>query len=229
MGASLFIGVMAMCSFRISCLLYIVMVLCLFTSRVVAAPSISVVGLFKDVVIVQLSDQRMMLKKGKRKHGLLLISSDAKSALIEFEGEKERYYLKTGVGGQYIQPEFSEVVIAKNAQRRYYTAGSINGLPVSFVVDTGATDIAMNRRQATKLGIDYRLVGEKGQAVTASGVTRSYFIQLERVKIGDIELKHVDAMVIDGDFPVTTLLGMSFLERVEMTEKNGVLRLRKKF
>jgi aspartyl protease family protein len=211
---------------------YILSLCCLFVlgGDVWGRNAIKVVGLFKNAAIVQWNGKRVMLKQGKPSpSGLLLVASDTKSATIQVAGETKQYYLESNIGGQYVRPEYGEVVIARDGNRRYYTAGSINGQPVGFLVDTGATTIALNRNQATKLGIDFRLVGREGQAMTASGVARSFSVKLERVKVGDIELKNIDAAVVDGDFPATILLGMSFLERVEMTEANGVLRLRKRY
>lgn len=65
-------------------------------------------------------------------------------------------------------------------------------------------------------------------ASTASGTTAAYYLKLARVKVGAIELTDVDASVIDGDFPRETLLGMSFLNHVEMKRENDALRLIKK-
>ena len=201
----------------------------LLAAPVLSADMVKVVGLFKNAAIVQVAGKQVMLKKGVLKKGILLVSADAESAVIKYQGAEKRYYLQTSIGGTYVKPTFGEVIIAKDRQRRYFTAGSINGQPVGFIVDTGATSVAMSGNQATKLGIDYRLVGREGQAVTASGVTRSYSLKLKRVKVGNIELKEVDAAVIDGDFPKVILLGMSFLERVEMSEENGVMRLKKNY
>ena len=202
----------------------------LMGSPAYSSDNIKVVGLFKNAAVVQMNGKRVMLKKGARKNnGMLLIHADAKSALIEYQGVEKRYYLRASIGTGYAKREYGEVAIAMDAHRRYYTAGSINGQVVGFLVDTGATSIAMNGEQASELGIDYRLVGKEGQVVTASGVVRSFSIRLNRVKVGDIELKEVDAVVISGRFPMTILLGMTFLEQVEMSESNGVLRLRKKY
>ena len=111
----------------------------------------------------------------------------------------------------------------------YAVLGSINGFPVDFIVDTGATLVSMSARQARRLGIDYRVVGTPGQSSTASGIDRIYVVNLDRVKVGDIEIRNVQGAVHDGDFPPATLLGMSFLSRLTIRQDGQVLELRKKY
>ena len=110
----------------------------------------------------------------------------------------------------------------------YRVVGSINGFPVRFLVDTGASSIAMNSAQARRLGIDYRVEGKPGMASTASGVVRSYGVVLDRVKVGDIELRNVRAEIIDGSHPQQVLLGMTFLSRVDMAREGQMLELTSK-
>ena len=81
---------------------------------------------------------------------------------------------------------------------------------MQFLVDTGATSIAMNENEARRLGIDYRVDGKPMVASTASGTSRGWRVTLDRVKIGGIELLGVEAAVIEGGYPTEALLGMSF-------------------
>lgn len=199
-------------------------------SNLFALPNLKVVGLFSDAALVEIDGQRKLLKKSDiAEQGVRLIKATANYAELEVNGVVNRYTLDQGISTNYEKPRFAKVLVAKDQHDRYLTTGSINGLPVQLLVDTGATSIAMNSQTAKRLGIDYRLVGEMGQAVTASGITRSYKIMLGRVKVGDIELKQVEAAVIDGDFPKITLLGMSFLGRVTLQERRGLLELVKEY
>ena len=111
----------------------------------------------------------------------------------------------------------------------FSTIGSINGYPVRFLVDTGATMVAMNGSQARRLGLDFEMEGELQWVTTASGLEKAYRITLDRVKVGDIELTNVDSAVLGGDFPTQVLLGMSFLGRLEMQRAGNLLELRKKY
>ena len=103
-----------------------------------------------------------------------------------------------------------------------------NGRPVDFVVDTGANLVALSGRQAQRLGIDVRVVGTPSQTITASGVAAAHLVNLSRVKVGDIELRGVEGIVIDGDYPPITLLGMSFLNRLNMRKDGQVMELQTK-
>ena len=111
----------------------------------------------------------------------------------------------------------------------FQTTGSINGLPVQFLVDTGASSVAMNSAEARRLGIDYRVVGEETRVATASGIESAYAVNLERVKVGEIQLHNVAGVVIDGAQPQQVLLGMSFLGQLDMNNEGTVMTLRKKY
>ena len=97
-----------------------------------------------------------------------------------------------------------------------------------FVVDTGATFIAMNRHQAKRLGLNYKLEGRESVSSTASGIEKVYIIPLKSVTVGDIQVRDVTAAVHDGGFPEITLLGNSFLNHVDINREGGLLELRKK-
>jgi aspartyl protease family protein len=111
----------------------------------------------------------------------------------------------------------------------FRTVGSINGLTVRFLVDTGATTLAINAAEARRLGIDYRFVGRKGVVQTAAGNVPAYHLNLDLVRVGDIIQRQVPAVVIEGDSPDHVLLGMSFLGRLEMENTGQALHLREKF
>ena len=211
-------------------LFWVCLLLSLSWSKLAAEPSLRVVGLFADAALVEVDGQRTLLKKSNEPiNGLRLISATAKEAEIEIAGKVKKFTLDQGIAGSYQRPRSAKVVIAKDNYDRYLTTGSINGLPVTLLVDTGATAIAMNRTDAERLGIDFRLQGSMGQAITASGVTRTYQVVLEKVKVGEIELKQVEAAIIDGEYPKTILLGMSFLQHVDMHESKGTLELTKDY
>jgi aspartyl protease family protein len=111
----------------------------------------------------------------------------------------------------------------------YRTLGSINGYPVSFLIDTGASIIAMNSIQAKRLGIQYLLDGKPGVVSTASGNVAAYNIRLASVAVGQIKLNDIEAVVIEGTHPEDVLLGMSFLGRLNVRNENEVMMLEPKF
>ncbi|MDH3871316.1 MAG: TIGR02281 family clan AA aspartic protease, partial [Gammaproteobacteria bacterium] len=97
------------------------------------------------------------------------------------------------------------------------------------LVDTGATQIAMNDAQARRLGIDYRVTGEPTAITTASRVERAWAVMLDSVKVGDINLRNVSAIVLEGPQPDQVLLGMSFLGRLEIRNDGQLMTLRRKY
>lgn len=191
---------------------------------------IDVVGLFKGKALVTIDGQQRLLRAGETSpEGVKLLSASSKQAVLEIDGEQRTFGLDQGIGSSFQGPEQPSVRIWPTPDRMYLSVGSINGFPVDFVVDTGATLISMNSNEARRLGIDYRMVGEKGMSSTASGMSKIYIVQLDRVRLGEIELRNVKGAVHEGNYPSVVLLGMSFLSRLEMRHEGEMLELRRKF
>jgi aspartyl protease family protein len=124
----------------------------------------------------------------------------------------------------YRAPEKSVARVAQGAGGHYFTPGRINRRPVNFLVDTGATAVAMNSKVAEGLGIDFR----KGRVIsvsTAAGITSAYEVLLDSVSVGGVEVSNVKALVQEGHFPQEILLGNSYLQRVDVKIERGVLVL----
>jgi aspartyl protease family protein len=102
----------------------------------------------------------------------------------------------------------------------------VNGLPLRFLVDTGASMVMLPAADARRLGIDYPSA-PKTQVQTAAGTISAYLVTLDRVKIGAIELSGIDGIVVEGG--QTPLLGMSFLNRVEMRRNGDSMTLIRRF
>jgi aspartyl protease family protein len=114
-----------------------------------------------------------------------------------------------------------------NGQGHFVAQGQINGGIMTLLVDTGATVIALPAADAIRLGIDYKK-GQRATMNTANGLTSAYRVQLNTVKIGDIELNQVDAVVQENGLSFA-LLGMSFLNRTEMRREGDMMVLTKRF
>ncbi|GAB1264099.1 retropepsin-like aspartic protease family protein [Aurantivibrio infirmus] len=203
----------------------------IFISKPAVALEIVVKGLFKDTAILIVDGQQKMLKAGKRSdEGILLISADSRSAIVEIDGVRQTLTIEkfAPISTKSTEPEKATVRINATDGGHYYTQGRINGRAVDFLIDTGATTIAMNRPTAEKLGIQYEK-GEKIRVSTANGIAEAYRVRLNSVRIGNVEVKYVDAAVSLGDFPSKILLGNSFLSRVNMRTESGLLILEAKF
>lgn len=106
------------------------------------------------------------------------------------------------------------------------SGGQINGRSVQFMVDTGATTVAMSQADADRIGLDYRN-GTRGMASTANGLVPVTQVVLTSVRLGDVEVANVQATVMPMQMPYI-LLGNSFLTRFQMKRDNDVLRLEKR-
>ena len=203
--------------------------LLLVATSVVSATDIIVLGLFKDKAIVNIDGKQRTLKKGKKSpEGVTLISSDSDMATLDVNGKQSDFKLGHHVRTNFKQKRLPEARIMP-VNGMYSITGFINGHPVRFLVDTGATWIAMNVHQARSLGINFRYIGKRGSVSTANGVVPIYRIVLDKVKVGEIELTNVAAGVLEGNSPTQVLLGNSFLNRVEMQRQGQVMLLKQKF
>lgn len=189
---------------------------------------ISVLGLFKNKALVMIDGQRRVLRKGhSTPEGVMLIESNSQHALLSLNGQEEVFYLgeQTAVTNNYRKPVERIVQIWRNDMGMYSSGGLINGQSVDFLVDTGASKVAMSSAHARLMGLDFES-GNRGLVSTAGGRVPAYEVMLDRVKVGDISLNNVEALVVEGDSPSEILLGMSFLNRVKMENTGTALLLK---
>ena len=196
-----------------------------------AIKDIHVVALFKDRVVVMVDGKRRILSTGETSpEGVKLISADSVGAVFEYHGKRLDRQLDGRVRAAVKQRDTGEdVLIFRDSSGMFQTVGSINGLPVKFLIDTGASSVAMNSAQARRLGIDYHVEGDPTYVSTASDVVRAYRVKLDIVKVGSIQLRNITGVVLEGAQPSEVLLGMTYLSRVEMINKGDRLILRRKY
>lgn len=210
----------------IALLLVMLLLIAVHTS---ASPRVQVVGLFPGAAVINVDGQRKLVRVGQTgPGGVQVVSTDGKGALLRVEGADRYYGLSRELSSGYAEPERKQLSIAKGQGGHYWVAGSINGHPVQFLVDTGATSVAINENQARRLGIDYRVNGKQVVVGTASGTAKAWRVHLNSVKVGAINVMGVEAVVVEGSSPTEALLGMSFLGRVSWREDQGLLRLESK-
>lgn len=124
---------------------------------------------------------------------------------------------------RYTQGGTREVVLQRNKFGHYVTNGEINGKPVIFILDTGATGVAIPQAVARRLEL------RRGRAFptqTANGMSTSYAVTLDQVSVGSIELQDISAGITPGLQTEQVLLGMSFLKHIEFTQRGDTLTLR---
>ncbi len=141
------------------------------------------------------------------------------------------YWFFSGWEAQQVNPNTArvlnqqqgELVLLRNRAGHYVAQGAINGRRVTFLLDTGATWVALPTALARELGL------KRGAAITlqtANGAAVGYQTRLDSVRLGPIEMRDVAALVADGMDADTVLLGMNFLKRLEFTQRGEQLILR---
>jgi aspartyl protease family protein len=186
-------------------------------------------ALFKNTAVLMIDGRQRMLKAGKRSpEGVLLVTANPKLAVIEVNGQRQQLTLSKLITSNFTAVTKTELTIPRTSANQYITSASINGRRVSVLVDTGATSVAMSSLHAQRLGLDYKQ-GVPSRVITASGEAAAYQLTLNSLNVGGIEVGSVLASVVEGDYPVMILLGMSYLKHVNMREQNGTLLLQAKY
>lgn len=163
------------------------------------AAEVALVGVVGDKAAVISIDggAPKTVKVGQKFSGVTVIAVEGERATIEFEG-KRRVLLRGqhAASGEPSAGGRQSVTLAADTRGHFITDGAINGGSVRFLVDTGATSIALPARDAVRLGIDYRK-GRPGRVQTAAGPNAAWVLSFDTVRIGDIELNNVEGVVIE--------------------------------
>ena len=194
-----------------------------------SALEIQVTALFRGKALLTIDNQPKLLASGESHRGVTLLSADSRGAVIRHQGIARKLTLNQRIGGGYHAPAQAKLQIWPDSHGMYRTTGTINGFAVVFLVDTGASTIAMNSKEAQRMGIDYRLRGEQRRVSTASAVVTAYGLTLKQVTVGELAFTQIDAVVIEGNQPTEILLGMSYLNRLEINHRNGAMVLKQKY
>jgi aspartyl protease family protein len=202
--------------------------LCLGAPAVHAA-DVGLAGLFpgKALLTINGGPPRIVALGVKTDEGVKVLSIDGDTATLEIDGKKRLLRVGQNVASQSSGSGPATAVLTADGRGHYLTTGNINGRSVRFLVDTGASMIALGAGDARRLGIDASK-GQVGQAQTANGVTQVALVKLDVVRVGDIVLNNVDATVHQYDLPIA-LLGMSFLNRMEIQQNGETMTLKKRY
>jgi aspartyl protease family protein len=163
----------------------------------------------------------------KTSEGVSVVAVDGDTATIEIDGKRRVLHVGQNVAEQPAGAGPASVALTADTQGHFYTNGYINGASVRFLVDTGATMVAIGAGDARRLGVD-PAKGVRGVSNTANGPVAVSLVKLNSVRVGDVVMNNVDATVHAHDLPVT-LLGMSFLNRMEMQRNGDTMTLIKRY
>lgn len=175
-----------------------------------------------------------ILKEGETYQGVKLLTSNTKQAVIELEGEQHELVLNGAVtlsgslGSSAPAGAGDTVQLWADNDGFFRSVGAINGRRLEFLVDTGANLVVLSSAQANRIGLDYRS-GQRGIASTASGEAPMYVFEAREVTFNSITLDSITTGVIEGNHPRIPLLGMSFLERVDMNRSGNQMLLKKRY
>jgi len=180
--------------------------------------------------LLLIDGQPQMLVVGASARGVTLRRLGDGEAEVEVAGHTRLLRLggapsRVGVGGE-AAPGGGEIVLPMGPGGHFSANGAINGRAVQFLVDTGATHIALSQAEANRIGLDWKR-GKPGLTSTANGTVPVYAVNLSSVRVGGVEIANVTAVVIASDMP-QVLLGNSFLNRFTMRRDSDVMRLEKK-
>lgn len=193
------------------------------------ATDVVVSGLFTNKAVVQVDGGpiRTLAVGQATPEGVRLLSVDRESAVFEIDGQRTTL----GIGQaktRRSEPSVQSAVLHADLAGHFAADGTVNGQPIRFMVDTGATITALPAADARRLGIDLG----KGQPVllrTANGTARARQVKLDVVSVGGVTLYNVEAVVMEGDGLSLPLLGMSFLNRMDMKREGSVLTLTRRY
>jgi len=164
---------------------------------------------------------------GQSLAGVKVVSVQGDQVVVEIGGKKRPLRVGQHAIGTAAADGSGRIVMTADNQGHFVTTGSVNGVAVRFLVDTGATMISLGASDARRVGVDFNR-GQKGMTQTANGQSVVSKVQLDTVRIGYVTLHNVDAVIHQTEMPVA-LLGMSFLNRMEMQRDGSTMTLKRRF
>lgn len=203
---------------------------CLFAVASLAyGADVGLAGLFpgKALLTINGGPPRIVALGTTTEEGVKVVSIQGETATLEVDGKKRVLRVGQNVASQSSGSGPASATLTADAAGHFVTTGNVNGTTVRFIVDTGASMIALGANDARRIGLDPNK-GEVGFSQTANGVTQVTRVKLNSVRVGDIVLNNVDATVHQQDLPYA-LLGMSFLNRMEMQRNGETMTLKQRY
>lgn len=215
---------------RPGCIDSIVALMLLTTVAAASATDVSLVGLYSGKALVVIDGGRpQSIPLGERTpDGVKLLSIESGSANFEIDGRRQRLTVgQHAVSAGRDEAAGTSATLIADSNGHFFVPGTVNGAPMRFLVDTGATVVSLGKSDAVRANVDY-MKGQPGMSMTANGPTRVWRVTLNSVRVGDVVLNQVEASVHEHDLPIV-LLGMSFLNRMEMKRDGQAMTLKKRY
>lgn len=195
------------------------------------AQSVALTGVMGDRALVVIDGAApQVISAGEAHQGVTLIGTDGDTAIVDVGGQRRT--LRVGespvsIGTRGAGGPGSRFILHAGSGGHFAGTGQFNGVTLPFIVDTGASNVVMGIPQAEQIGLNYRK-GLRGTVTTANGTALAWTVQLNSVRLGDIEIYNVTATVVPAGAPVV-LLGNSFLGRFQLKQENDQLVLEKRY
>lgn len=206
---------------------FLLFVLALFCATGAQA-SVVLVGTFPGKALLVIDGGApKTLAVGESSKGVKLLVVEDAAVMLDIDGKKVRVAIghPVSIGGNGGAGQMA--VLSADGHGAFSTDGAINGVPVNFVVDTGASLVSMSQSTARKVGINY-MAGRQGRFKTANGEVTAWIVQIKEVTVKGITLRDIEGVVMPSEIP-QVLLGMSFLSRVEMHREGSSMTLRRRY
>ncbi len=167
------------------------------------------------------------LSPGETHLGVKLISVGNDSAEVDVGGQRVRLRMGDAPASVGARDSGGRIVLPSDGRGHFISDGRINGQAMRFMVDTGATMLAIGAAEADRMGIAYRN-GQRVRMGTANGEAQGWMVKLDSVRVGDVELTSLDAVVVPAALPYV-LLGNNFLARFQMTRTSDQMVLQRRY
>lgn len=175
--------------------------------------------------MLMIDGEARTVEVGNTVKGVKLVALEDGRAVVEVAGRRQTLVLGAAparvVPGGTAAPR--QIVLPMGEGGHYMSIGMINGRVTSFLVDTGATSVSISQIEADRLGLRYAH-GKRIVTQTANGAVPAFVIELASIRVGEVEVRDVSAIVIPGQMNYV-LLGNSFLNRFQMRRENDVMTL----
>ena len=202
--------------------------LCFLFSLGLGAQEVGLAGIVGSKALLMINGAPpRSVPQGSTVDGVKVVAVQGDQVIIEIGGRKRPLRVGQHAVGVIAEGGADKLVLNADGQGHFFTTGVINGVSVRFMVDTGASMISLGASDARRMGLDFNR-GQKGVSQTANGQVVVSKIQLDNVRVGGVTLHQVDAVIHQTDMPIA-LLGMSFLNRMEMQRDGNTMTLKKRF
>jgi aspartyl protease family protein len=196
-----------------------------------AAQAVSLQGMLgnKALLVIDGGAPRSVAP-GETLHGVKVLSTAGDEAVVEIKGRRQTLRIgesQVSIGGSGGPARNNRIVMMAGSNGHFLSSGTINGRAVQFMVDTGASMVGLGISEAERVGLNYR-AGQQVRMQTANGLVPAWLVKLSSVRIGDVEIYDVDAVVGSQSMPYV-LLGNSFLSRFQMRRDNEQMVLERRY